>query len=164
MAIAARSTARGRPGSKRSAARAARSKQIEAAKDKLDAGILVDDRSIDGAVAVGVLGPAASGGFVLDGYPGSVEQAEFLDSLLVVSGAEPFVIFLEVPDSVALQRMKDRGRVDDQYGIAEQRLKIFRETIQPVLEYYEDAGLYRVDATESIPDVLKQIEKIIEGN
>jgi adenylate kinase len=163
LANAAKATRSGRPGSMRSTARAQRKKAIEEAKGKLEAGVLVDDRAIDGAVAVGVLAAESAGGFILDGYPASLEQAQFLDSLLAVSGAQPIVIFLEVPDDVALERMQNRGRIDDKYGIAKQRLEMFHKNIQPVLEYYEDAGLYRVDATKSIPDVLKQVEKIIEG-
>jgi adenylate kinase len=161
LAEASKTKYAGRPGTARSKAHAERRRAIEEAKDKLDAGLLVDDRAIDSAVAIRILSPETGEGFVLDGYPGSIEQAKFLDGLLDSRGVEPMVIFLEVPDEVALDRMKSRGRVDDKYGIAEQRLEAFNANVKPILEYYEDAGLHRIDATQSISEVLKDVDEVV---
>jgi adenylate kinase len=161
VATASKATASGKPGSKRAQASAKRIKNIEAAKEKLATGELVDGQSVDAAVAASVLSPAAANGFVLDGYPGSVAQAEFLDALLAARGIVPIVIYLDVPDEVALARMKSRGRVDDEHGFAKKRLEVFRTNMAPLLDFYEDGGLYTVDATREISDVQKQIDKVL---
>jgi len=160
---ASKATASGKPGSKRAQASAKRIKNIEAAKEKLAAGELVDGLAVDAAVAASVLSPDAAKGFVLDGYPGSVAQAEFLDALLAARGVVPIVIYLSVPDEVALARMKSRGRVDDEHGFAKKRLEVFRTNMAPLLDFYKDGGLYTLDATREISDVQKQIDKVLTG-
>jgi adenylate kinase len=164
IAAASRSTAAGKPGSQRAKASAKRTKNVQAAKDQLEAGKLVDGQAIDAAIAVNVLAANASHGFVLDGYPGSAAQAEFLDALLVVRGTAPIVIYLDVSDEVALARIKSRGRVDDQHGFGKKRLSVFRDNIKPLLAYYEDAGLYTVDANKGVADVLAQVDKVLSAD
>jgi adenylate kinase len=164
IAAASRSTTAGKPGSQRSKASAKRTKNIQAAKDQLEAGKLVDGQAIDAAIAVNVLAANANHGFVLDGYPGSAAQAEFLDALLVGRGTTPIVIYLDVSDDVALGRIKSRGRVDDQHGFGKKRLSVFRNNIKPLLAYYEDAGLYTVDAGKGVADVLAQVDKILSAD
>jgi adenylate kinase len=162
MAAASRTVRMGKPGSRRAQASIKRNQNIEVAKNKLEAGELVDERAVDGAIAAGIFTPRAGNGFVLDGYPGSVDQAQFLESLLAAKGIEPYVIYLDVPDDVVMARMKDRNRVDDRYGFSKERLELFRKNVQPLLGYYEDAGLHIVNANKSIAEVLKQIDDIIK--
>jgi adenylate kinase len=163
VTAASKSTATGKPGSQRAKANAKRLKNIEAAKDQLAAGELVDGQAIDAAVAAGVLAPGAAGGFILDGYPGSVSQAEFLDALMAARAVVPIVIYLDVPDDVALARLKSRGRVDDKSGFAEKRLEVFRKNMAPLLDFYEGDGLYTVDATKDIAAVRAQVDKVLSG-
>jgi adenylate kinase len=164
IAAASKSTAAGKPGSKRAHASAKRLKNIEMAKEQLEAGNLVDGQAIDGALAAGVLSPDAANGFVLDGYPGTVSQAEFLDALMAARGIVPMVIYLDVSDKVALERMQSRGRVDDKSGFAEKHLKLFRKNMAPLLDFYEDGGLYTVDANKGVAEVLKQVDKVLSSN
>ena len=163
ISAASRSTTTGKPGSQRSKASAKRTKNIQAAKDQLEAGKLVDGQAIDAAIAVNVLAAKASHGFILDGYPGAVAQAEFLDALLVGRGTAPIVIYLDVSDETALARMNSRGRVDDQHGFGKKRLSVFRKNIKPLLAFYEDAGLYTVDASQGVAGVLAQVDKVLSA-
>ena len=113
--------------------------------------------------AKNIFDPASSGGFVLDGYPKSVSQAEFLDSIVEVKGMTPLTaIYLNVPDEVALKRMKERGRMDDQSGFAEKRLATFRSMIGPLLDYYGEGVVTEVDSTQSRSKVAADVSKGIE--
>ena len=79
-----------------------RSQKTESALKKLQAGELVDDDSLNILVAAELLSSTASKGFILDGYPMTVQQAAFLDSLLAAKNHGPLdVIYLNVPDDVA---------------------------------------------------------------
>ena len=151
-----------RPGSRRSNAKSQRNKNIQAAMEKLQAGELIDDDAVNISVASRILQDDMKDGFVLDGYPGSVNQAEFLDALLGVRGIEsPTIIYLDVPDEVALERMKGRGRADDKSGFAEERLKQFRDNIGPVIEYYDDDGIYTIDASQDLASVKAEIDAVL---
>lgn len=161
IAAASKSTAAGKPGSRRAKANAQRMENIRAARIQLDAGELVDGMAIDAAVASRVLAASAAGGYILDGYPGSVAQAEFLDALLASRKVAPIVIFLDVPDEVALARMASRGRVDDEHGFGKKRLEVFRRNMAPLLKFYDGAGLYTIDATKSIAEVSAQVDKVL---
>ena len=141
-----------------------RRKAKKAALDKLEAGELVSDDSLNALVASNIFDPKSSGGFVLDGYPMTVAQAEFLDSIVEVKQMVPLkVLYLNVPDEVALQRMKERGRVDDKYGFAEKRLESFRSMIGPLLDYYGEEAVIEIDGTQSQSDIAAAISKFIEG-
>jgi adenylate kinase len=152
----------GSTGSERARARSRRSTSIRNALDKLEAGELVSDESMDAIVAARIMRDDARNGFVLDGYPGSVRQAEFLDGLLEASDMGPsIVIFLDVPDEVSLERMEQRAREDDKRGFGEERLRQFRTNIAPILEYYGEA-VSTVDATKSLQQVEREVHAIIE--
>ena len=149
--------------SKRSAAGIKRRQAMQRAVSKLEAGELVSDDSLNALVASNIFDPANSGGFVLDGYPMTVSQAEFLDSIVEVKGMTPLtVIYLNVPDEVALKRMKERGRMDDQSEFAEKRLATFRSMIGPLLDYYGEDVVTEVDGTQSRSKVAADISKGIE--
>ena len=149
--------------SKRGAAGIKRKQAMQEAVKNLEAGELVSDDSLNALVASHIFDPASSGGFVLDGYPMTVSQAEFLDSIVEVRGMTPLtVIYLNVPDEVALQRMKDRGRVDDQSDFAEKRLATFRSMIGPLLDYYGEDMVTEVDGTQSRSKVAADVSAGIE--
>jgi adenylate kinase len=120
---------------------------MKAAIAKLEAGELVSGDTLNAIVASEVLSNKASGGFVLDGYPMTAEQAEFLDSIMEIREMAPLkVIYLNVPDEVALQRMKARGRADDQSTIGKERLCVFNSMIGPLVEYYGQDMVAEIDA------------------
>jgi adenylate kinase len=103
-------------------------------------------------------------GFVLDGFPRTVPQAEALDVMLEEIG-KPLdaVLLLEVSDDVALERLLSRraeeGRNDDALDVIRNRLRLYHGLTEPVVERYRDAGtLVVVDGERTIDEVSAAIE------
>ena len=134
------------------------------ALNRLKDGELVGDAELNALVAARLSQEDCEGGFVLDGFPGSAEQAAFLDAFLEGRSVEQLtVVYLDVPDEVALARMKERGRADDRKGFGEERLRQFREGIAPILEFYEGPDLHVVDSSGETPQTLAALEKSLQG-
>ncbi len=102
-----------RPGSRRSTAWSERNKAMKAALKKLENGELVTDDVLNASVLTRLVQDDCKNGFVLDGYPGSVEQAAYLDGLLATLGVDSLQdIYLDIPDEISLERMAERGRAE----------------------------------------------------
>lgn len=152
----------GRPGNRRSNAWSERNKSIDEAMNKLENGELIEDDVINTSVLMRLMQEDCKDGFVLDGYPGTVQQAIYLDGLLAARGLDSLqVIYLDVSDEFALEKMARRGRSYDKGGFAEKRLELFRANIGPVLEYYEGGSLHVVDATKEKAEVRVQIDEFL---
>ena len=83
----------------------------------------------------------AADGFILDGYPRSVDQAEALTSMLAARNTElDAVLEFRVCEEELLERLKDRGRADDTEEVIRNRMKVYRDETAPLLEYYGDAA------------------------
>ncbi len=123
------------------------------AKKYLDAGdlvpaeltnALVDDRLDDDDVA---------GGFILDGFPRSVAQAEALHDMLARRGLKlDAVLEFRVPEEELVARLADRGRADDTADVIHNRFKVYRDETAPLLDYYQDE-LKTVDAVGGLDEV-----------
>ena len=107
---------------------------------------------------------AGEGGFVLDGFPRTLAQAEALDAMLEEIG-KPLdtVILLEVSDVEAMRRMVGRagveGRADDTEEAIVNRLRLYHELTRPVVDRYREAGgLVSVDGERSMDEVYAAIE------
>jgi adenylate kinase len=103
-------------------------------------------------------------GFVLDGFPRTVPQAEALDAMLEEIG-KPLdaVLLLEVGDEVALERLLGRGavegRADDAPDAIRNRLRLYHGLTEPVVERYRDAGtLVAVNGDRPVGEVAAAIE------
>ncbi|SPM38609.1 Adenylate kinase or related kinase, partial [Mycobacterium numidiamassiliense] len=108
---------------------------------------LVDDRLNDADVAEG---------FILDGYPRSVEQAKALDAMLERRGLRlDAVLEFRVSEDELFARLKGRGRADDTDDVIRNRMKVYREETAPLLEYYRDE-LKTVDAVGSLDEVFSR--------
>jgi adenylate kinase len=117
------------------------------------AGDLVPDDLVTALVVerVGRAGPGA--GFVLDGYPRTVGQADDLDRALGDDGLDAVVRFV-VPDAELVSRLLSRGRADDTEAVVRERLRVYRDRTEPLVERYRRAGLLRdVDATGPVEAV-----------
>ena len=91
---------------------------------------LVDDRLDDAD---------AADGFILDGFPRSVEQAEALDEMLTKRDLTlDAVLEFRVPEDELVARLKGRGRADDTEDVIRNRMKVYRDETAPLLDYYSD--------------------------
>jgi adenylate kinase len=148
---------------KRGAASAQRSKKNREAFEKLKNGELVSNDSLNAIVAAKVLSSESSAGFILDGYPMTVEQAEFLDSILEARGMSPLkVIYLNVSDEVSRQRMKASGKKKYKGGVGEERLRIFRSMIGPIVDYYGEDAVFDIDAARDNSAISAEIVSVME--
>ncbi len=106
----------------------------------------------------------AADGFVLDGFPRTLPQAEALDAMLrEISRPVKAVLAIQVPDEVARARMLGRGREDDTPEAIERRLTIYHEQTEPLLEYYRTRGRFvpiHGDRTEG--EVFAEIQHAID--
>jgi len=107
---------------------------------------------------------AVEDGFVLDGFPRTVPQAEALDAMLEeISKPLDVVLLLQVGDEVAMERLLERleqeGRVDDTPEPIRNRLSLYHERTEPVVERYRAEGrLVTVDGERTVNEVAAAIE------
>jgi adenylate kinase len=131
-------------------------------KRYLDEGELVPDDLVL-AIVSDRLKRAKPGGFILDGFPRTVEQARAADRLFAESG-EPVdaVIYLDVDREESVRRLLARageeGRSDDQEPTIRHRLEVFETMTKPLLQYYADRGLVMaIDGEQPIDTVTEEI-------
>ncbi|OBH89042.1 adenylate kinase [Mycobacterium sp. E2733] len=123
------------------------------AKRYLDAGDLVPAELTNQLVDDRLSDSDAAGGFVLDGYPRSTQQAKALHEMLERRGTDiDAVLEFRVSEDELLQRLKARGRADDTDDIILNRMKVYRDETAPLLEYYRDE-LKTVDAIGTMDEV-----------
>ncbi len=135
------------------------------AKKYMDEGKLVPDDVTIAMVKDRVSTDDCSDGFLLDGFPRTLHQAQELDKFTSIEK----VIQIDVPDDVCVQRIIGRagegaGRADDNEDTARERLKVYHDQTEPILEHYGDKGIVdKVDGTKSIEEVWKDILSIIDS-
>jgi adenylate kinase len=125
------------------------------AKRYLDAGDLVPTDLTNKLVEDRLDQPDAANGFILDGYPRSVEQAEALHTILERRQTKlDAVLELRVTEKELFERLKERGRADDTAEVIHNRMMIFREESAPLLDYYQGGHeLKVVDAIGTLDEV-----------
>jgi adenylate kinase len=129
----------------------------------LAAGELVPDELTVSLIRDRLSQPDAARGFVLDGFPRNLDQAEALDAMLADIGRSlDAVLFFDLSDGVALERLLgragDEGRGDDTPEVIERRLAIYHEQTEPVVERYRATGkLVPLHAERSIAEVAAEI-------
>jgi len=103
---------------------------------------------------------AHGGGWLLDGFPRNLAQAEALDQLLSELN-QPLqrVLLLELADDELLERLLARGRADDNEAVIRHRLEVYRQQTAPLISYYEDRGqLKRLPSSGTIDAVAAQVQ------
>ncbi len=166
------------------------------AKDIMERGELVPDDLILQMVEKRLNEPDCANGFILDGFPRTIPQAEGLEDILQKLGnIQLKVIEIFVPDEEIIRRLSARRicskcgkdynlifnppppdgkcevcggeiiqRDDDKEETIRKRLEVYRKQTAPLVEYYSQKGnLYRVDGTQSIEEVFRDIEKILQS-
>jgi adenylate kinase len=143
------------------------------AKDIMASGGLVPDDIVIGIISDRLDQPDMARGFILDGFPRTVPQAEALDDLLKKKHMKlDAVIELRVNESALLQRvetrvaeMRSRGedvRVDDTPEVLSKRLASYRSLTEPLIHYYsERRKLLTVDGMMTIEHVTREISRIL---
>ena len=129
------------------------------AHDYMSAGRLLPDSIIIELVCRRLKEPDCQVGYLLDGFPRTLPQAEALDGFLTESGMPlDAVLELQVNEDVLLQRLAGRGRDDDQPEVVRQRLIGYRDQTRPLVEYYAARGkLEPINGMASPDAVFEQI-------
>jgi adenylate kinase len=145
------------------------------AKAVMDAGGLVSDEIVVGIVSDRIEEPDCARGFILDGFPRTVAQAEALDRLLQEKGtALDAVVEFVVDEGILLSRMENRVketlaaggevRKDDNPEAFKTRLEAYRSQTAPLSEFYAASGrLKTVDGMQSIEAVAAELDAVLAG-
>lgn len=172
----------------REAIRASSPVAIEA-KARMDRGELVEDATIIAIVKERLLQPDAQDGFVLDGFPRTVAQAEALDAIMRERNNGPLVVVdVEVPTQELVRRLAMRRicvkcginappsasqcatcggeleqRADDNQDVVLERLNVYQRATKPVLEYYRERPTFRVvNGAQSLERVAHDLDTMID--
>lgn len=139
------------------------------AKVYMDVGELVPDEVLIGMVK-GQLQQSPEQGWILDGFPRTLAQAEALEELLQELGQDyDYVLNLEVPDEVVVARLlargKEQGRSDDaDRSVILKRLEVYRQQTAPLIDFYEAKGrLQRVNGNQPMESVQEHLQALLEG-
>lgn len=134
------------------------------AKAAMDAGGLVADALVVDIIRERLQAPDAAEGFIVDGFPRNVAQADVLDRLLAELGQPPIdhVVHLAVDEAEIVRRLLARGvaegRSDDNAETVRSRIDIYRSETQPLLDYYAQRRLVRtVEGVGSLDTIFEAI-------
>lgn len=129
------------------------------AQAAMSAGELVSDDIILGMVEKRLSEDDCANGFILDGFPRTVTQANELEAMLNKRDQPIDVaLFFEVPFDEITERLLARGRADDTEETIRHRLSVYEEQTKPLIEYYENKGmLKRVDGTGEMDEIAERI-------
>jgi adenylate kinase len=127
----------------------------------MEQGELVPDQVIISLLMPRVLAAAEANGYLLDGFPRSVEQAVEARRLAELAGASPdAVIYLDAPREELVRRILARaakeGRADDNPETVANRLRIFDEATRPLIDYYGERGLLHVVDADQDEDAVTE--------
>ncbi len=134
----------------------------------LASGQLVPDDLTVGLIQARLQDADAAGGFVLDGFPRTMAQAEALDGMLAGIGRRLDVVLeLLIAEEICIERMRGRareeGRGDDTPEVIAARLEVYRRETVPVVEHYRATGRLVGIRADRLPDeVFTEIQNTLE--
>ncbi len=134
----------------------------------LTSGGLVPDGLMVEQIRERLAEPDAAAGFILDGFPRTMEQADALDAMLRDVARDLDVVFaLQLPDDVAADRLalraSEEGRADDTPDVIRRRLATYREKTEPLIGHYRAKGiLIGIHAERSINEVFAEIQRTLD--
>jgi adenylate kinase len=133
-------------------------------KDVYDRGDLVSDDLMIELIRTRLEQPDTESGFVLDGFPRTTVQAEALDEMFGEIGRSFSVVFaLQIPDKVAIERLRLRAREDDTEEAILRRLENYHRETEPLIEYYRIRGnLVPIHGERSENEVFAEIQSALE--
>jgi adenylate kinase len=134
-------------------------------KSILDSGDLVPDAKVVGLVEEELKKEKYEDGYVLDGFPRTVPQAEAFDEILEEKNKSLYAFLqLQVPEEELIDRILSRGegRSDDTPEKIKNRLNVYWEETQPVLNYYQEQNVVEeIDGVGSIEEIFRRIKKAL---
>ena len=140
------------------------------AKENMDAGKLVSDEIMIGIIEEELAaGEMREKGFILDGFPRTLNQAVQLETIFEeLEFGEVYIINLVVDEDEIIKRLLGRGRKDDSEDVIRHRLKVYAEQTAPVKDYfskkYKVIDIHGVGDIEVINnDIIKALEKVKSG-
>jgi adenylate kinase len=137
-------------------------------KPVVESGRLVSDELMTALIRERLEAEDTRAGFVLDGFPRTLPQAEALDEMLREIGRELSIVFeLQIPDEVCIDRLLRRaaeeGRKDDTPEVIARRLEIYHRETEPLIEHYRTQGIVvGVQADATVNEVFAQIQQALE--
>lgn len=143
------------------------------AKAVMDAGELVSDEIVNGIVSERISADDCKPGFILDGYPRTLAQADSVEAMMTSKGLDlDCVVELVVDDKALVKRIVKRAeeaaaagqpvRKDDNAEVFDERLREYYKKTAPLIGYYHAKGkLKQVDGMGSIDEVAESIKKVL---
>jgi adenylate kinase len=133
-----------------------------------DAGELVPDDLMIDLIRERLLAPDTESGFILDGFPRTMPQADALNSMLSEIDRPLSVVFeLQVPDEIAIERLHKRaveeGRPDDTPEAIAKRIELYHRETKPLVSHYRLAGnLVGIHGSQPANDVFAEIQEALD--
>ena len=128
-------------------------------KDIMNKGELVNDKLVLEIVRKNLV--KDNNGWILDGYPRNLSQANTLNEVLIkIKQPLDVVFYLDIPEEVLIKRLLLRGRKDDNEETISTRLKIYKKTTEPLIEYFKDLSLLEyIDADRDLKTISDDIKQ-----
>jgi adenylate kinase len=148
--------------------RAARDAKTEVgvkAEKYMSSGALVPDDIIIAIIAERLGKADCKQGYLLDGFPRTIAQAEALDKMLAEKGTPlDAVLELQVPEDELFRRLAGRGRADDNPEVIRQRLVAYRQQTEPLLGYYGRSGqLKSINGLGTVDEIFGRAKAILDA-
>ena len=132
------------------------------AKEIMEKGGLVSDEIVLSLVKERISDNDSKKGFILDGFPRTINQAEGLNFLLKESQKIDFVLRIKVDQDDIVKRLIARGRDDDKPEIIKNRFKSYNSETQPLIPFYEERDiLFNINGMQEVEKVFADIKKVI---
>lgn len=132
-------------------------------QEYLDSGELVPDAVTNEMVRERLSQPDAREGFLLDGFPRNVAQANVLGEILAVDGHQlDAVLEFKVDEDVVVERLLARGRADDKEEVIRHRQQVYRTETAPILDYHKDI-VVSIDAVGDVNEVSERAIRALHG-
>ncbi len=133
----------------------------------MEKGELVSDALIIALIRDRIAQRDARGGFILDGFPRTLEQGRALETTLMEAGESlSAAVNFEVPETALVERMAGRakaeGRADDRPETVRERLRVYRDKTEPLAAFYAERGILAgVDGVGSVEEVANRVDEAL---
>jgi adenylate kinase len=132
-----------------------------------DAGDLIPDELMVGLIRERLAEPDTEAGFILDGFPRTLPQAEALDEMLAeIDRNLSAVLLFDLPEEIAVERLlgraREEGRTDDTPEVIRHRLEVFHAKTEPLVDHYRSLDLLvEIRAERTVDEVLAEVLQVL---